>query len=161
MREDADCPAEALRLPSTPNWRRWSVTGGSDPAIEAIRVDGTTVTTIPGLAGTAGDVAYDIDDAGTTVVGASFLSNGESRGWTNDGTETTQLESFGSTYEIASRINNAGVIAGSARDGSGQMHLVAWQGGAIADIGGGAYSSASVSDINEAGHVLGFRHGAA
>ncbi len=126
---------------------------GSDP-LEAIRVDGTTVTTIPGLAGTAGDVAYDIDDAGTTVVGASFLSNGESRGWTNDGTETTQLESFGSTYEIASRINNAGVIAGSARDGSGQMHLVAWQGGAIADIGGGAYSSANVSDINEAGHVL-------
>ena len=128
-------------------------TAGS-ATLQAIRVDGTTVTPIPGLEGTAGDVAYDIDDAGTTVIGASFLSNGESRGWTNDGTETTQLASFGGDYEIASRINEAGLIAGSARDIDGAMHLVAWQGGAIADIGGGPFSSANVADMNEAGHVL-------
>ena len=48
---------------------------GSSP-LTAIRVDGTTVTPIPGLDGTAGDVAYDVDDAGTTVVGTSFLANG-------------------------------------------------------------------------------------
>ena len=35
------------------------------------------------------------------------------------------------------------------------MHLVAWQNGVPQDIGGGAFSSASVVDMNEAGHVLG------
>ena len=73
---------------------------GSDP-LHAVRVDGTTATPLAGLEGTAGDVAYDIDDAGTTVVGTSFLANGESRSWTNDGTETTPLASFGGDYENA------------------------------------------------------------
>ena len=124
-----------------------------DP-LRAIRVDGTTVTEIPGLPGTAGDVAYDIDDAGTTVVGASFLANGESRAWTNDGTTTTQLASFGGDYEIANAVNNAGMIAGSGRDAAGSMHVIAWVGGVPQDVGGGAYSSANVVDMNQAGHVL-------
>ena len=127
---------------------------GSDP-LRAVRVDGTVATTLAGLAGTAGDVAYDIDDAGTTVVGASFLANGESRAWTNDGTDTTPLASFGSDYEIATKVNNAGLIAGSARGTDGNMHLVAWLDGVIQDVGGAGFSSANVVDMNEAGHVLG------
>ncbi len=126
----------------------------SDGPQSAIRVDGTAVTVIPGLAGSAGDVAYDIDDTGTTVVGASFLPS-ESRSWTNDGIATTLLSSFGSDYELANRINNAGLIAGSARGTDGNMHLVAWQNGVIQDVGGGGYSSANVADMNEAGDVLG------
>ena len=35
------------------------------------------------------------------------------------------------------------------------MHLVAWQNGVPQDIGGGAFSSASVVDMNGAGNVLG------
>ncbi|HEX7345831.1 MAG TPA: fibronectin type III domain-containing protein, partial [Candidatus Limnocylindrales bacterium] len=126
---------------------------GSDP-LRAIRVDGTTVTPIPGLAGTAGDVAYDIDDAGTSVIGASFLASGETRAWINDGTDTTELESFGGDYDFANRTNNAGLIAGSARDAGGQMHLVVWENGSIVDIGGAAFASANVSDMNEAGQVI-------
>ena len=99
---------------------------GQDP-LQAVRVDGTTATLIPGLAGTAGDVAYDIDDGGTTVVGATFLASGGSRAWINDGIQTTQLTSFGGDYEIATRINNASLIAGSGRDAAGAMHLVAWR----------------------------------
>ncbi len=127
---------------------------GSDP-IQPVRIDGSTITAIPGLAGSAGGAAYDIDGAGTTVVGMSFFANGESRSWTNDGTATTQLASFGGDYEIASRINDAGLIAGNARDVDGKWHLVAWSNGVPQDIGGGARSEADVSAMNEAGHVLG------
>jgi probable HAF family extracellular repeat protein len=127
--------------------------GGPDP-IHAIRVDGTTISTIPGLDGSAGDVAYDINDAGL-VVGTSFLTNGESRSWTNDGTDTVELPSFGGDYENATKINNAGLIAGSARDSNGAMHLVTWVDGVVADVGGAAFSSANATDMNEAGHVLG------
>ena len=72
------------------------------------------------------------------------------------GPRRRQLASFGGDYENATRINNAGLIAGSARgsDGKHASRRVAERRDPQ-DIGGGAFSSASVSDMNEAGNVLG------
>jgi probable HAF family extracellular repeat protein len=128
-----------------------TIVGSADSG--AIRADGTTVTSLPGLAGGTFETAYDIDETGTTIVGASAVG-AEQHAWVNDGTSTTELVGLGDEYTIASKVNGSGLIAGSSRNAAGDMHLVTWQGGVITDLGNEGNYFANVLDMNEAGQIL-------
>ncbi len=129
-----------------------SASGG--PGTQAIRVDGSTVTPVPGLAGSDYDSAYGINEAGTTVVGGSFFSGGDGHGWVNDGTTTAELPTLGGDYTIAIGVDASGLIAGISRTPDGKMHLVTWQDGSITDIGAADYGSANVIEMTDAGLIL-------
>ncbi len=126
---------------------------------EAVRVDGSTVTPLPGLVDGTYETARGINDAGTLVVGSSNLPGDLMHAWVHDGTTTTDLGTLGGDYSIADRVNDSGLIAGSARDATGDMHLVTWLDGVIADLGNLGGDSANAYDLNEAGQVLGYVSG--
>ena len=50
-----------------------------------------------GLAGATYDSAYDIDEAGTTIIGESSLPNFEQHAWVNDGATTRSWSGSGVT----------------------------------------------------------------
>ena len=120
-----------------------------------VRVDGTTVTPVPGLGG-VWEGAYDIDAAGTTIVGVSSDASGVTRAWIHDAQGTTELPSLGGDYTFPQRITETGLVVGVSRTASGETHIVSWQTGAIADLGTPAGSSyAGVTDANGAGWIIG------
>ncbi len=120
---------------------------------QAIRIDGTTVTTIAGTGGEF-EIASDIDEAGTTIVGYSYAS-GVQQAWVSTGGPATPLDTLGGDNSVASRVTDTGLIAGTSQTASGDTRFVTWDDGVIADHGnlGGEY--ASVSGMNEAGQFIG------
>ena len=68
----------------------------------------------------------------------------------------TSLSTLGGMYDVASAMNRAGEIAGSAQTGRGELHAVLWRANQPLDLGTldrGDYSDAR--DINDAGSVVG------
>ena len=156
--------------------------GGTDLGNRAVRWDGGGAAgpELGGL-GTAADgqasiFAYAINDAGTAVGNATKYVGGNNMGsravrWDAGGTAATELgdlgtNSYGSTYAIASAINDSGTSAGYAMkhvEGNGMgTRAVRWNGSGTAatelgDLGtdpnGFTYSQASA--VNDSGMAVG------
>jgi probable HAF family extracellular repeat protein len=98
---------------------------------------------------------YGINDAGH-VVGAGYNNNWSSwRAFYYDGTNTTDLGTFGGQNSAALAINNNEVIVGYYTLSSGFDHALRYAGGSMTDLGtlGGNYSYAN--GVNNSNVVVG------
>ena len=106
-----------------------TVTGISDSGIligqrndHAIRVDGTTVTTLDGVGG-INESATAINRAGTTIVGASYMASGEQISWVVEGGTTTPLPALDVEYSNAyAHIEDAFLFDHLADAGAPHVH---------------------------------------
>ena len=121
-----------------------------------LSIVGASVATLSGLGGLYRIlIAYDIDPSGTTIVGSSTLATGEQSAWVDTGTGANALPSLGGDSSIANKVTSSGLIGGSARTPSGEMHFVTWQAGAITDHGNLDGNYANLVELNEAGQFIG------
>jgi probable HAF family extracellular repeat protein len=113
-----------------------------------------TLTLLPTLGG-ASSFAAAVNDTGT-IVGSSYLANGQLRAtsWVN-GTATNLGGLGGVGSSAAKGINASGQIVGYSSINTGAMRATLWSDSTISNLGtlGGTYSQAIA--INDSGTILG------
>ncbi len=94
--------------------------------------------------------AEAINDAGQVV------GHADDRAWLWDGTNMTDLGSFGGSWAHAFGINASGQAVGQAGDSQGRGRAFLWQDAEMVDLGTLGGPDSAALGINDLGHVVGW-----
>ena len=124
-----------------------------------VRWDGTAITDLEPLGGTAWSQAWGINDAGQAVGNADIDNGAAYHAMLYSGATITDLGTLGGTNSDAHAINEAGQIVGwSLLADDETHHAVLWNGTNLTDLAalGGTGTFSSAEDINNFGQIAGY-----
>ncbi|MHC4716401.1 MAG: hypothetical protein ACYS5V_05480 [Planctomycetota bacterium] len=107
-----------------------------------------------GTLGGVGGLAWDINDSGHIVGGAS-TEDEELHAFLWSGGAMRDLGTLGGEDSFASAINSAGTVVGRSRTAEGLRHAFLWADGVMTDLGTLGGTESWATDINDSGHVIG------
>lgn len=124
-----------------------------------VRWDGTTLTDLEPLSGTAWSQGWGINDAGQIVGNADLPDGADYHAFLWDNNTRIDLGTLGGTNSDAHAINEAGQIVGWSHLADDETHhAVLWNAATLTDLAAlgevGTFSSAE--DINNTGQIAGY-----